>query len=596
MAERKPLFMDQTEGFMEEMATSDSMTLGGLAMGGNITMGSNKITGLAAASGSGEALVYGQTSANLGDLTIASAGDINLSGGGEVLGLPTTPSGSTAATSKAYVDSLVSGVGWKESVVTMSLKGNDTVANINGLSPAAGDAYVVTDSGTLTAGSLAVVAGDMAEYDGSAWVKIVSASGGFVPAGIRAVLAEGTIQSPYTDATDNDKIVEFSGSSNTGADTGDTVDAAAVLVQDPGHVGYYDNKGYVYEGTVPSGVWTQFTGVGAVNAGDGLSYSGNTLNVNAGDGITIDTDRVAVDIAAAGSGTGGLQLTGTTPNKELEVAAGDGILLDANGVGVDIADTTPGLQLTGTSPNKELAVLANTAAGLTVSASGVEAKLATAGVGTGGLEFDGSGDFQVKVNGSQGIILTATGLSIEIDDTPDTLDVDADGLKVVGLPSLFKVNDVAVGATVTAAAFDTLTDGSNADSLHVHAAASATEAPKVENTLTTATDTTANGDPVYINGSATVGQALASDNTKSRVIGVIRTGGAAAPASVEVVSMGICAGVLSGATPGTPYYLQAAGGIGTSLPGASNRVIQVGWAYTATDLWVELKDYGKKAA
>lgn len=596
MAERKPLFMGTTEGFAEEMATSDSMTLGGLSMGGNITMNSNQLSGLGAASSSGEAIVYGQTSANLGDLTIASAGDISLSGGGEVLGLPATPSGATAATSKAYVDGVISGIGWVEPVVTMGLKGNDTVANINGLSPAAGDAYVVTDSGTLTAGSLAVVAGDMAEYDGSAWVKIVSASGGFVPAGTRAVLAEGTIQSPYTNATDNDKIVSFSGSSNTGTDTGDTVNKTSVLVQDDAHVGYWDNIAFVYEGTVPSGTWIQFTGAGTINAGDGLSYNGNILNVNAGDGIEILTDRVAVDVAAAGSGTGGLQLTGTTPNKELEVKAGDGILLDANGVGVDIAASNPGLQLTGSSPNKELAVLANTAAGLTVSASGVEAKLATAGVGTGGLEFDGSGDFQVKVNGSQGVILTATGLAIEIDDTPDTLDVDADGLKVVGLPLLFKINDVAVGATVTSANLDTLTDGSNADALHVHATSAATEAPKIENTITTATDTTANGDPVYINGSNTIGRSVASDDTKSRVIGVIRSGGGTAPVAVEVVSIGPCAGILSGATPGTPYYLQAAGGIGTSLPGAGNRVIQVGWALTATDLWVELKDYGKKAA
>jgi hypothetical protein len=263
---------------------------------------------------------------------------------------------------------------------------------------------------------------------------------------------------------------------------------------------------------------------------------------------------------------------------------------------VDIADTTPGLQLTGASPNKELAVLVNTAAGLDVTASGVEVDLAAAGSGTGGLEFDGSGDVQVKVSGSEGIVLTATGVAIEIDDTPDTLDVDGDGLKVVGLPSLFKINDVAVGATVTAANLDDLTDGSNADALHVHATSAATEAPKVENTINTATDTTANGDPVYINGAASVGKALASDNAKSRVIGVIRTGAGAAPTAVEVVSLGICAGVLTTATPNTPYYLQAAGGIGTSLPGGGNRVIQVGWAYNTTDLWVELKDYGKKAA
>jgi hypothetical protein len=63
-----------------------------------------------------------------------------------------------------------------------------------------------------------------------------------------------------------------------------------------------------------------------------------------------------------------------------------------------------------------------------------------------------------------------------------------------------------------------------------------------------------------------------------------------------VVGAGLAIGVLSGATANTPYYLQTAGGIGTSLPGASNRVIQVGVAKNATDLWVRVIDFGKKAA
>ena len=41
---------------------------------------------------------------------------------------------------------------------------------------------------------------------------------------------------------------------------------------------------------------------------------------------------------------------------------------------------------------------------------------------------------------------------------------------------------------------------------------------------------------------------------------------------------------------------QATGGIGTSLPSAGNRVIQVGKAENATDLFVDIIDYGKKAA
>jgi predicted extracellular nuclease len=153
------------------------------------------------------------------------------------------------------------------------------------------------------------------------------------------------------------------------------------------------------------------------------------------------------------------------------------------------------------------------------------------------------------------------------------LDSDASGLKV-------KVD----GTTVT---FD---GGGNLK------ASAGAEAEKIENSLTTATDATLNGDPVYINGANVVGKADAGVDAKSRVIGVIRTGGGIAGSVVEVVSIGRCTGILSGATPNTPYYLQNTGGIGTSLPGANKRVIQVGKAFNTTDLWVDIIDYGKKAA
>jgi hypothetical protein len=202
---------------------------------------------------------------------------------------------------------------------------------------------------------------------------------------------------------------------------------------------------------------------------------------------------------------------------------------------------------------------------------------------------------KVTFDSDKGLLVVSGVAEILIDDTPDTLDVDASGLKVVGLPSLFKINDVAVSANVTAANLSELTGGGTT-TLHNHATAPASEAPRVENSISTATDATANGDPVYINGSNTVGKARADDDAKSRVIGVIRTGGGAAPTTVEVVSIGPAAGILSSATPNQPYYLQATGGIGTTLPGGGNRIIQVGKALNTTDLFVDIIDYGKKAA
>lgn len=100
-----------------------------------------------------------------------------------------------------------------------NLVGNRTVSQINALSPTANDSYVVTDAGTLTAGSLAVAAGDLVTYSGSAWAIAVANSGGYVPAGTKAILAtEPALVSPYTDSTDDGKVVRFSGASNTGTD------------------------------------------------------------------------------------------------------------------------------------------------------------------------------------------------------------------------------------------------------------------------------------------------------------------------------------------------------------------------------------------
>jgi hypothetical protein len=49
-------------------------------------------------------------------------------------------------------------------------KGLRTVSQINGLSPSTGDVYELTDSGTLTAGSVYVTTGERVKYTGSFWI------------------------------------------------------------------------------------------------------------------------------------------------------------------------------------------------------------------------------------------------------------------------------------------------------------------------------------------------------------------------------------------------------------------------------------------
>lgn len=230
---------------------------GSVTFTANQPMGGFKITGLAAGSGTGdavrfdEAIVEGGGNAFTADQSMGSNKLTNLA----------TPTATTDAATKAYVDSLVSGVQWIEPADVDGYVGNATIATINGLTPTTGDVYVATDAGTPTAGtSDALVAGSVAEYDGTQWQEIVAGSGGFVPDGTRLITHETTaLISPNTDATDEGKIALFDGLSNTPT-YATPVDGDAILINGDG--AQNTNKAFVFDGTVPSGTWTQFAGTG----------------------------------------------------------------------------------------------------------------------------------------------------------------------------------------------------------------------------------------------------------------------------------------------------------------------------------------------
>ena len=108
-------------------------------------------------------------------------------------------------------------------------------------------------------------------------------------------------------------------------------------------------------------------------------------------------------------------------------------------------------------------------------------------------------------------------------------------------------------------------------------------------------DGLAPGDPVaWSTTNSRVYRALSSADPKARVIGLNSNAPVLGSAPASIVSQGPLLGVLSGATAGSLYFLQPSGGIGTSVPGSGNRIIEVGVAMNATDLWVQLKDCGKK--
>lgn len=591
MAERKFLFM-AADGYQEEGATSDSITLGALTMGGDIAMGSNKVTGAADATTDGDVLVYGQSAANLDGLTVDTS-NLVLSGV-TMTGLPTTPTGDTEATSKAYVDQLVvTGTAVKEAVLYDTqlddaegmLAAGALVIAVN---PVEDDFIELTD-GTTTR---------QYEFGTALTTGDVLVAIGATPAITMASLAA---------AIEGDASAAWGSAFTTNLDAINS-DGVVVIVED-------DNDGTV---TKLYGTWATQANCDVIDFDGELDYTSKTL-----------TDLPTS--APANSNFGVRRTQSALTDGEMHNVLESDVIYSWD----DSGNTWQTYSGSGSIPDATAA-----------SGGGVKGK----------VTFDSdlglavsAGVASLNITADLGLHFNSGALEIELDNTPDTLDADADGLKVVGLPSLFKINDTAVGATVTAANLDTLTDTSNADALHDHTGSSVslahsdlsgvtsdqhhaqvhvlTGADHTESGLTTghvltatgattfdwaapgdaqdaqrilndlvAVENVAKADPVYNSATADkFGKADAGTDAKSYVFGVAKDA-ILADATGEVVSYGIAAGILVGATAGAKYYLGDGGGITTSIPGAAKRIIMIGWAKNATDLWVQPIDFGKKAA
>jgi len=572
MAERKPLFQS-AEGFQEEMAQADSITLGALTMGGAIAMGSNKITGL----GDG-----------------ADPGDV---------------------LNKAQIDALIAtGNIFKEPVHSQNQLINGASGGIAALEvmffasiPTAGDSvtfYDGTNSETYT--FVANIAAELLPNDVSIETDATTAM-------------QRLVTRMNADASNTFWTGEYHSTSEFNGGNGEI------------HI--IENKtpvDAISDSRIYGNTWTTPADFQVVAFSDGVDY----IQYNEG---------VAATAAGADPTSGRFGFSraeATLIDGEVHLA----LDLNAQFSWEDGAQTWNQISGSGAIPDA-------------TSGSGGDVKGLATFDEDKGLQVVANGIAEVRLEAAKGVQFeSGGGLGVKIDDTPDTLDVDSDGLKVVGLPAQFKVDGNAVSSNVTQSNLDTLVAGvaSDADALHTHdglasgshththasttgqtvndhhnqahaidgadhtlagatsgyvltatsattfaftAPGAASKAPKISAPYNTATDVTANGDAVYWNGTDTLGEGRADTDTKARVIGVIQTGGGAAPAVVEVVSAGPCTGVLGGGgVANVPYYLGVTGGITATPPGAGNRVVVLGYAINTNDLFVEIRDYGKKAA
>jgi hypothetical protein len=206
-------------------------------------------------------------------------------------------------------------------------------------------------------------------------------------------------------------------------------------------------------------------GSGGTGGGDGGAYSiagttggAGTATAAAGAGGAISIVAGAAGTAAAGGGAAGGDLT-------LDAGTATGAATD----GVVAVGTTNANAVTIGRTGKTTTV----AGGFTVSGGGAVSITGNAAstfeTSAGAITIDGFAGIVFKGNNTTALSVNAAGDTITV-AAGATLGVTGTG--TINLPNnvttQFKIEGTAVGATVTAANLDTLTDGSNADALHTH--------------------------------------------------------------------------------------------------------------------------------
>ena len=195
-----------------------------------------------------------------------------------------TPTATTDAATKGYVDSVSQGLDVKDSVkvattANITLSGTQT---IDGVAVSADERVLVKDQSTASQNGLYLC-------KASTWERTTDLATGANAAGMFTFVEQGTAN----------------------ADNGFTCTS---------------NSGSAVVGT-NSLVFAQFSGAGSVTAGDGLDKTGNTMSVDlkANGGLVIESTEVAVDLAAS-SITGTLAIgdggTGATSASAARTALG----------------------------------------------------------------------------------------------------------------------------------------------------------------------------------------------------------------------------------------------------------------------------------
>jgi len=220
-----------------------------------------------------------------------------------------------------------------------------------------------------------------------------------------------------------------------------------------------------------------------------------------------------------------------------------------------------------------------------------------------GLEFDAdtaSGQLRVAValaGGLERYQSTPFGLAVKLDADSgnNTLATTSAGLKVLGVPATFTIGG-ATATGVSAADLIDLTDGGET-SLHSHAATPATEAPVIETDWVAGPAGVTVKYPVHT--TAVANEVLNGDTDTDANCAVIGVAMSTEPSDdpVAVQSYGLVVDGIDGLgfAAGDRIYLKTNGGLHNAAPAGGKRVVEMGFAKNAKDLFLRIIDRGRKA-
>jgi hypothetical protein len=312
------------------------------------------------------------------------------------------PTSDTDAASKIYVDTVAQGLNIKPAVRTA------TTAALAATYDTGNKKLVATANGSLVIDSIGMHLNDRVLVKDQA-------VGSKTQNGIYYVTVIGDGTTPW----ELTRSADFDGSS-----VGEVTGGAFTFVQE-GNINH--DSGWVLITDDPITIdttgldWEQFSGAGQIIAGDGLTKTGNILNIGAGQGIEVDPDAITIaldgtTLTKSGSGVK-VSSSGITATELNSSVAGAGI---SGGNGAALAvNTGNGLQIVSDDVTIKLngGTLDLSSSGIKVAAGGITTtELAAGSVTDVKLNASIAGAGLIGAAGSPLAVGAGDGITVNVDD------------------------------------------------------------------------------------------------------------------------------------------------------------------------------------